>query len=142
MSNAEQISKLEAELKSIDKDIHPDDWNRINDELSTLLYSFKEINYKVYTASLTQSGTAAPVAIVYENTIGELTWVYDGEGGYSLRSVNDVFTENKTFIPKKIIIDDIPTVMDCYRASSKIIALTYGTDNVMVLVPFEVRVYN
>lgn len=39
--------------------------------------------YKVYTAVLTQSGIAAPVATVLENTLGgEVIWTRDGVGVY------------------------------------------------------------
>ena len=40
--------------------------------------------YHVYIAKLTQSGTSAPVATVFENTIGELTWTRIGVGTYQL----------------------------------------------------------
>ena len=44
--------------------------------------------YKVYTASLTQSGTAAPVATVLENTLGFLpTWDYIGIGIYASQNI-------------------------------------------------------
>ena len=44
----------------------------------------EKIPYNIYTALLTQSGTAAPVATVLENTIGNITWVYEGVGQYSI----------------------------------------------------------
>lgn len=33
--------------------------------------------YKVYTATMTQTGTAAPEAVVLENTIGDIVWSYN-----------------------------------------------------------------
>lgn len=40
--------------------------------------------YKVYTALLTQSGTASPTAIVLENTLGQtITWSYNSVGAYN-----------------------------------------------------------
>jgi hypothetical protein len=53
--------------------------------------------YKVYTALLTQSGINAPVAIVLENTIGIITWVYNGIGQYAAISSN-LFLPNKTVL--------------------------------------------
>jgi hypothetical protein len=38
--------------------------------------------YKVYIALLTQGGTTAPTAVELQNTLGDVTWHYDGPGGY------------------------------------------------------------
>lgn len=52
--------------------------------------------YKVYTAFLTQSGTSAPVANVFENTLGgTIVWTRDSTGIYSGTLAN-AFTVNKT----------------------------------------------
>lgn len=52
--------------------------------------------YKVYTAFLTQSGTSAPVANVFENTLGgTIVWTRDSTGIYSGTLAN-AFTANKT----------------------------------------------
>ena len=51
--------------------------------------------YKVYTALLTQEGTNAPVATVLEDTIGNISFAYDGVGLY--RIVNSQsFDQTKT----------------------------------------------
>ena len=56
------------------------------------------MNYKVYTALLTQSGTNPPVAIVLENTLGGTpVWTRDSAGNYNA-TLSGVFTENKTFV--------------------------------------------
>jgi hypothetical protein len=52
--------------------------------------------YKVYTALLTQSGTASPVADILENTLGTLTFTYVSEGNYKILT-SGLFTLNKTF---------------------------------------------
>jgi hypothetical protein len=44
-------------------------------------------SYRVYTALLTQNGTAAPVATVLENTIGVMGLFYSYPGNYSITSV-------------------------------------------------------
>jgi len=54
------------------------------------------LNYKSYVALITQSGTAAPTAIVLENTLGEVTFSYIGVGRYNVIT-NSLFTLNKTF---------------------------------------------
>jgi hypothetical protein len=38
--------------------------------------------YKVYSALITQSGTASPTAIIFENTIGDIVWSYSSVGNY------------------------------------------------------------
>lgn len=63
-----------------------------NGKLSTRL------NYKVYTALLTQSDTDAPTAIVSENTLGgAVVWTREGMGVFRATSAN-AFTANKTFV--------------------------------------------
>ena len=59
--------------------------------------------YKVYTALLTQEGQQPPTAIVLENTIGNLVWIYRSDGYYGLESTDFPFTENKTFINNNIL---------------------------------------
>ena len=53
---------------------------------------------KVYRALLTQSGTAAPVATVLENTLGgTVVWTYADVGLY-VGTLTGAFTENETWI--------------------------------------------
>lgn len=59
------------------------------------LYFSPVSKYKVYTALLTQSGTGVPVATVLENTLGSISFSYDGTGIYKVLSSN-LFTPNKT----------------------------------------------
>ena len=52
--------------------------------------------YRVYTALLTQSGiNNAPVPNVLENSIGDISFEYNSEGLYFIKS-NSLFTEGKT----------------------------------------------
>lgn len=54
---------------------------------------------KVYTATLTQSGVAAPVATVLENTTGAtITWTRNAVGDYLGTASSSVFTASKTAI--------------------------------------------
>jgi hypothetical protein len=67
-------------------------------KLTSALFSLKEAatpNYKVYTALLTQTGTSAPVATVLENTIGAISFIYDGVGLYRITESSS-FDVNKT----------------------------------------------
>ena len=55
--------------------------------------------YKVYIATLTQTGTNAPIATVLENTLGEVpTWSYVSAGTYRLNTIGDVFVDGKTVL--------------------------------------------
>jgi hypothetical protein len=56
--------------------------------------------YRVYTAQLTQTGTAAPVATILENTLGFTPiWARDGVGQYSSSNTEWIasVTNNKVF---------------------------------------------
>jgi hypothetical protein len=59
--------------------------------------------YKVYTALLIQEGGQPPQAIVLENTIGNLEWVYRDTGYYEIYSGDGPFTLDKTFINNNIL---------------------------------------
>jgi hypothetical protein len=56
------------------------------------------LNYKSYVALISQTGTAAPTAIVLENTLGTLTFTYFGVGVYKVATTDSLFTLNKTFL--------------------------------------------
>lgn len=59
------------------------------------------MNYKVYTALLTQTGTDAPVATVLENTLGfDIVWYYEDPEFYAFQNntTGVLFDKNKTFI--------------------------------------------
>jgi hypothetical protein len=64
--------------------------------LDSLLANADARPYKVYTASLSQDGTSAPVAVVLENTLGvTLTWSRFGVGNYRLTASSAIFDVNK-----------------------------------------------
>ncbi len=55
--------------------------------------------YLVYTALLTQTGTDAPTALVYQNTFGEeIIWTRSNAGKY-VATLTGAFTLNKTICP-------------------------------------------
>jgi hypothetical protein len=58
---------------------------------------------KVYRAIIHQTGTAAPTAIVLENSLGQVpVWAYIDAGKYSLTGTANVFTSNKTFLSANV----------------------------------------
>ena len=57
------------------------------------------LGYTVYTALLTQTGTAAPVATILKNNTGAtFTWARTGRGTYTITASSNVFTNNKTIV--------------------------------------------
>lgn len=105
--------------------------------------------YKVYTASLTQSGTSAPVATVLENTTGmTFTYGYSGVGWYTLTASGTAFPTGKSFV---ITQDQTfnPTVIFQYSTTSgtaislHVIKTSDGTTGVDggLIGQIEIRIY-
>lgn len=115
----------------------------------TEYFSIEEIKgYKVYTALLTQSGENDPVVTVLENTIGNLSFNYWGEGVYEI-SCNGLFVEDKTWYTTVIISSITNNIMNGemeWRNANKIRIATYLegalADGVLGNTPIEIRVYN
>jgi hypothetical protein len=107
--------------------------------------------YVVYTALITQSGTASPTVTILENTIGSIDWTRDSTGAYKGTSLNLVppFTNDKTiaFISGSRNSYSIPVFYDITRFSDDEIAIyTYqsgtNTDGMLSDTSIEIRVYN
>tara|TARA_R100001369_G_scaffold89664_1_gene127555 strand:- start:424 stop:900 length:477 start_codon:yes stop_codon:yes gene_type:complete len=57
------------------------------------------LGYTVYTALITQAGTAAPVATVLQNTTGgTITWTRNSTGRYVATISGKTYTANKTAV--------------------------------------------
>ena len=111
--------------------------------------------YKVYVAMLTQSGTYAPVATVFENGMGEaLTLTRRSAGAFSIFSASDLFTLNKTLVffgntysigaaNAAFLISDQESMLageiQFITPSENGITLT---DSVLSNTPIEIRVYD
>jgi hypothetical protein len=98
--------------------------------------------YKVYTASLTQTGTDNPSAVVFENTLGlDVTWVRTGVGVYvlTLPSGTDV---TKIFILLGInnLNTDGVSISDKLGVQS-ITITTSGNDDILNNSGIEIRIY-
>lgn len=125
--------------------------------ITNLLVSIPSASYKVYTAELFQSGLDAPVATVFENTLGgEIVWTRTLAGVYH-GTLTDAFVNGKTFIPNKdrIIGQFTENMQITYinRFNNNIIQIeTYGADigldtttpldYILNGFPIEIRVYN
>ena len=107
-----------------------------------------ELPYKVYTALLTQVDTNAPIAIVLENTIGDIIWSYVEVGNYK-GPLSSAFTTNKTFVFINTLLSyDVNTAgVTTYNVNE--INVTTGvpdggtpTNGQLINTPIEIRVYN
>lgn len=81
--------------------------------------------YKVYTALLTQSGTSAPVAVVLQNTIGDIIWGRSSAGVYSV-NLTAAFPANRTFCSATFSYEDA-------AGGGKSIGISRNGDNVVLL---------
>jgi len=100
--------------------------------------------YKVYTALITQTGTAAPTAVVLENTLGGVPlWERTGVGNYTA-TLTSAFTLNKTIV----FVTGGNTVNNAsgFRFDANIVYLTSNNstslEDGLTLTSIEIRVYN
>ena len=103
------------------------------------------LGYTVYTALLTQAGTAAPVATVLQNTTGgTITWTRTGSGVYIATISGKTFTANKTMVfnnngSSTGSFGFAPALWT--RTSDTQITVTAGGDGRITNGSFEIRVY-
>ena len=102
------------------------------------------LGYTVYTALLNQTGTAAPVAAILQNTTGgTLTWTRQSAGNYTVTASSALFTANKTIV----FVNNGSNV-----ASTDVIKWNRTSDTTITLIPtvdgqftngsFEIRIYS
>ena len=101
--------------------------------------------YKVYTALLSQTGTAAPVATILENTLGGLiNWARNSFGIYN-GTLNNAFVLNKTFANCSIRYNGNTVI---FRQDANIITIVTANsagnniDDALANNSVEIRVYN
>ena len=100
------------------------------------------LGYTVYTALLTQAGTAAPVATILQNTTGgTLTWTRQSAGNYTVTASSALFTANKT-----IVFGNqgnfLQKTLAWNRTSDTTVALDLGSDDRLINGAFEIRIYS
>ena len=104
------------------------------------------LGYTVYTALLTQAGTAAPVATILQNTTGgTLVWTRQSAGNYTVTASTALFTVNKTIVFGNQGNAAISNPIVWNRASDTAITLSgislSGNDK-LVNGSFEIRIYS
>lgn len=72
-------------------------WNRETKAWDSLA-KITEAPYKTYLALVDQAETDAPTHIVFENTLGNLSWAYVSNGNYRLTSDASPFTDNDLIV--------------------------------------------
>ena len=106
---------------------------------------FLPSTFLVYVATLSQSGTADPVATVLANTLGNIIWTRSGAGSY-VGTLMDAFPAGKLFTNP----NSAPGCYDSVASASAIlaridndsIALNYGaSDGLLSNFMIEIKVY-
>jgi len=109
--------------------------------LATLINSGSVAGYKVYTALLTQAGTAAPVATVLQDTTGgTFTWSRQSAGNYTITASSALFTVNKTIVFANNG-STTTTFLKWNRTSDTTITLI-SADGQFTNGSFEIRIYS
>lgn len=102
------------------------------------------VSYDSYVASLTQTGTDAPVATVMENTIGSIIWSRDS-GGVYLGTLMEAFPDTQTWTMLQELGWDGALGSSLLRTSDDIVTLTItGGDDMLTSnspAMIEIRVY-
>lgn len=105
--------------------------------------------YKVYTATISQTGLADPViTTLFENTIGDIVWQRIAQGQYQGVLENAFF--NNTYTQIKPSYDSAEDVVfgikkddrDSVVISSSLLTTLLPTDSLLNNIDFEIRVYN
>lgn len=103
--------------------------------------------YKVYSALITQSGTAAPTVTVLENAIGAIVWTRTSTGEYA-GTLAGAFTASKTFV--SLTLNYAGTSVTGYSVSPNnnyvsiqtLNSANTAVDSKLVSASLEIRVYN
>ena len=102
------------------------------------------LGYTVYTALLTQAGTAAPVPTILQNTTGgTFTWTRQSAGNYTITASTALFTANKTIVFVNNGSNAASTdVIKWNRTSDTTITLIPTVDGQFTNGSFEIRIYS
>ena len=99
--------------------------------------------YKVYTALLTQAGTAAPVATVLQDTlVGTITWTRTGVGAYTATIANGLFTANKTMVFINNGSASSTNNIEWANKTTTTVIIDTAADSVLTAASIEIRIYN
>ena len=101
------------------------------------------LGYTVYTALLTQTGTAAPVATILKNNTGAtFTWARTGSGTYTITASSNVFTNNKTIVFFNLGEYTFSVGQPWTRTSDTVVTISPGGDGRITNGAFEIKIYS
>lgn len=106
----------------------------VNTEIADVVSDVTNItpSYKIYRALLTQVGTAAPTAVVLENTVGTIVWTRVANGSYR-GTLAGAFLADKVFSPGSVLnttVDSSRLVLSIDRETNNSVLLTgYDVSN-------------
>ena len=102
------------------------------------------LGYTVYTALITQTGTAAPVATVLQNTTGgTFTYARTSGGDYTVTASSSLFTADKTIVFLNGGSAENNHDIAWRRASGTVIDLkTHNSDGKFTAGSLEIRIYS
>ncbi len=104
------------------------------------------LGYTSLVQLVTQTGTAAPVAVeVYNNTGQTFTWSYVSTGIYRITATGTPFTVNKTVVFGNLGSNNTGNLRDIgwNRISDSIIEIkTTGSNGTITNGSFEIKIYN
>ena len=102
------------------------------------------LGYTVYTALITQTGTAAPVATVLQNTTGgTFTYARTSGGDYTVTASSSLFTADKTIVFLNGGSAENNHDIAWRRVSDTVIDLkTHNSDGKFTSGSLEIRIYS
>lgn len=102
------------------------------DKISDGNVTTNKLEYKEYIAEITQSGVGSPIANVIKNTLGETpSLVRSDTGKYEIQTVENVFTEDKTFIMNQSIA--LSDLVDPFANLGLVSSVRGGTTAIYVM---------
>lgn len=101
------------------------------------------LGYTVYTALITQTGIAAPVATILKNNTGAtFTWARTSSGTYTITANSNAFTSNKTIVFYNLGEYNFAAQQPWVRTSNTVITIPLGGDGRITNGSFEIRIYS
>lgn len=101
------------------------------------------LGYTVYTALITQTGIAAPVATILKNNTGAIfTWARTSSGTYTITANSNAFTSNKTIVFYNLGEYNFAAQQPWVRTSDTVITIPLGGDGRITNGSFEIRIYS
>ena len=100
------------------------------------------LGYTVYAALISQTGTAAPVATVLQNTTsGTIAWTRDSAGIYTATASSAIFTANKTAVIINQGSSSSTSNIEWASGTTSTVTIDTTADGVLTVGFIEVRIY-